>query len=233
MRDALNATGRPMVYSIHSPWTHHPDSGTMFGPDPETSGSIANAWRTTNDITNNFSATMNRATTNDGFAKYAGPHGWNDPDMLEVGNAQISDAEGQSHFALWCLMKAPLLMGTDLTAASAATLATLGNEGAIAINQDPLGVQGTLRRQDPEGAFVLWAGPISHGCTAALAINLGDAATLSVTATFAELGINAAGAQASVVDVWTNKTVAGTASGSVTFKIFVSHGNAFYRLCPI
>ena len=55
--------------------------------------------------------------------------------MLEVGNG-LSDAEGRSHFSLWALMKAPLLIGTDLTRASPATLATLGNAAAIAVNQD-------------------------------------------------------------------------------------------------
>lgn len=86
--------------------THHNDSGTSLGPDPASSGGLANCWRTTNDIKNAFSEVMNRAHINDQFAKYAGPHHWNDPDMLEVGNAGVTVAEGQSHFALWydCLL---------------------------------------------------------------------------------------------------------------------------------
>ena len=146
-------------------------------------------------------------------------------------------------------MKAPLLIGTDLTAASDATLATLGNQGAIAINQDRLGVQGTLKKYDPNGAYSLWSGPLSGGCTVGLAIHLGPdsvvpaawaAATLkptatasvSITATWEELGIKA-GTSVSVVDVWSNATVAAKASGTFTFNVAISHGNAFYKFCPL
>ena len=53
----------------------------------------------------------------------------------------MSDIEGQSHFSLWALMKAPLLIGCDLSQMSAATKATLMNKEVIAVNQDPLGIQ--------------------------------------------------------------------------------------------
>jgi alpha-galactosidase len=49
-----------------------------------------------------------------GLAKYAGPGRWNDPDMLEVGNGFMTIHEQQSHFALWALLKSPLLIGCDL-----------------------------------------------------------------------------------------------------------------------
>ena len=62
--------------------------------------------------------------------------------MLEVGNGGMTDAEYVSHFSLWCLSKAPLLVGCDVSKMSAATLATLTNAEAIAVNQDKLGVQG-------------------------------------------------------------------------------------------
>ena len=47
--------------------------------------------------------------------------------MLEVGNffSPLGDAEGRAHFSLWCAMKAPLLIGTDVTNMTAATLPVL------------------------------------------------------------------------------------------------------------
>ncbi len=54
----------------------------------------------------------------------------------------MSDAEYVSHFSLWCISKAPLLIGCDVSKMSAATLATLTNPEVIAVNQDKLGVQG-------------------------------------------------------------------------------------------
>ena len=66
--------------------------------------------------------------------------------MLEVGNLfnPLGDAEGRSHFSMWAVMKAPLLIGTDVTNMTAATLSTLTNAEVIAINQDEMGVQATM-----------------------------------------------------------------------------------------
>jgi hypothetical protein len=62
--------------------------------------------------------------------------------VLEVGNGGMTDAEYVTHFSLWAISKAPLLVGCDVTNMSAATLSTLTNPEVIAVNQDPLGVQG-------------------------------------------------------------------------------------------
>ncbi len=62
--------------------------------------------------------------------------------VLEVGNGRMSDAEYVTHFSLWAISKAPLLIGCDVTKMSPATLTTLTNPEVIAVNQDPLGVQG-------------------------------------------------------------------------------------------
>ena len=62
--------------------------------------------------------------------------------MLQVGNRGMSYDEYQSHFALWSIMKAPLIIGTSLIEVNEKTLQILGNEEVIAVNQDPLGKQG-------------------------------------------------------------------------------------------
>jgi hypothetical protein len=62
--------------------------------------------------------------------------------VLEVGNGAMNDAEYVSHFSLWSISKAPLLIGCDVSTMSAATLSTLSNAEVIAVNQDPLGIQG-------------------------------------------------------------------------------------------
>jgi alpha-galactosidase len=76
-----------------------------------------------------------------GLSKYSGPGAWNDPDMLEVGNGDMTNDEYQTHFAFWAALKAPLLIGCDLNGITKETLAILGNEEVIAVNQDPLGKQ--------------------------------------------------------------------------------------------
>src|SRR3954454_13019137 len=132
MRDALAATGRPIVYSIcewgvNAPWTW--------------AGSVGNLWRTTGDIGPSFASMLSIFHANVGLGSAAGPGGWNDPDMLEVGNG-MSATEDRAEVGLWAEMAAPLLAGNNLVNASATTLSILGNRSVIAVDQDSLGRQG-------------------------------------------------------------------------------------------
>ena len=83
---------------------------------------IGNSWRTTFDIHNHWNAFLKNLELQVGLQRYAGPGGWNDPDMLEVGNDLMTHNEYQAHFALWCLLKAPLLMGCNVIGMTQRTL---------------------------------------------------------------------------------------------------------------
>ena len=50
--------------------------------------------------------------------------------------------EYQAHFALWAILKAPLIIGCDISKATKETFDILGNQEIIDINQDKLGKQG-------------------------------------------------------------------------------------------
>lgn len=63
--------------------------------------------------------------------------------VLEIGNGHMTDVEYVTHFSLWSLAKAPLIIGCDVRKITAAALSILTNPEVIAVNQDPLGVQGT------------------------------------------------------------------------------------------
>ena len=80
---------------------------------------------------------------NNKWASYAGPGGWNDPDMLEVGNGGMTYDGYRAHFSLWALAKAPLIVGCDVTSMSKETREIILNKEVIAVNQDSLGIQGT------------------------------------------------------------------------------------------
>jgi len=133
MGDALNASGRPIFFSMCE-WGV--DQPALWAPN------VGNSWRTTGDISDNWKSMLGNIDINDKYAAQAGPGGWNDPDMLEVGNGGMTDAEYVSHFSLWAISKAPLLIGCDVSKMSNATLMTLTNREVIAVNQDTLGVQG-------------------------------------------------------------------------------------------
>ncbi len=133
MRDALNATGRPILYSMCEWGLDNPGA---WAP------AVANSWRTTPDIKDEWPWVLELVEINARRWRYARPGAFNDPDMLEVGNGGMTYEQQKSHFTLWALMKSPLLIGCDLRTIDAGTLALLSNEEVIAVNQDPLGVQG-------------------------------------------------------------------------------------------
>ena len=85
---------------------------------------------------------LNIIDQNNKWYKYGGPGGWNDPDMLEVGNGGMTTIEYRTHFSLWAISKAPLLIGCDVTNMTKDTWDILSNEEVIAVNQDELGEQG-------------------------------------------------------------------------------------------
>ena len=133
MTEALRKQNRSIFYSICQ-WGEEeiPTWGKEFG----------NSWRTTLDISDSWISMINIIDQNDKWFQYAGPGGWNDPDMLEVGNGGMSDVEYRTHFSLWAISKAPLIIGCDLTKMSNETFNILSNKEVIAINQDKLGEQG-------------------------------------------------------------------------------------------
>jgi hypothetical protein len=103
---------------------------------------VGNSWRTTGDIEDNWNSMINIIDQNDQWYQYAGPGGWNDPDMLEVGNGGMTLTEYKTHFALWAISKAPLLIGCDITTMTEDIKKILTNPEVIVINQDSLGEQG-------------------------------------------------------------------------------------------
>ena len=179
MSDALNATGRPILYSMCNWGVDYPWNWAS---------TIANSWRITGDIYDSFDRPDARCPCTTWDCRLPGfhcsvmnilnkvapivdkgrPGGWNDLDALEVGNSGMSDDEYKLHFTLWCvstpsyrvfclrhlresraLVKSPLIMGNDISLMDAKTLSILSNPAIIAINQDPIGMP----------AFKVWQKP--------------------------------------------------------------------------
>eukprot|EP00730_Choanoeca_flexa_P001312 TRINITY_DN10580_c0_g1_i1.p1 TRINITY_DN10580_c0_g1~~TRINITY_DN10580_c0_g1_i1.p1 ORF type:complete len:425 (+),score=62.91 TRINITY_DN10580_c0_g1_i1:40-1314(+) len=210
MRDALNKTGRPIYYSIHGP------SGQEAVP-------LSNCWRTTHDIDTKWSTIMDRIHTNDQYADVVQPGAFNDPDMLEVGNAPLSMPENRAHFSLWCLAKAPLLIGTDLTKVSDAVIDILANPEAIAINQDPLAKQGRLISNTSQQE--LWSGPLSNGDVAVVllnAVNASQVVSFDISALPEDKG-----RPWTIRRIWTRETLPPARSFSTRLD---GHDVAFLRL---
>ncbi|KAK9799718.1 hypothetical protein WJX73_003682 [Symbiochloris irregularis] len=160
MRDALNATGRPILYAMVSRGMR-PLSGAALLQ-------VGNSWRTTADIAPNWDAMLRCLDNTVGLSRFAGPGHWNDPDMLEVG-VGMSLPEQRSHFALWALLKAPLIIGADLRRIDDEALGILKARELVAVNQDGLGVAGDLLWK--EGPLEVYGAPISGGARAVILFN--------------------------------------------------------------
>lgn len=214
MRDALARTGRPIIYSIcewaqNEPW--------MWAPN------VGNLWLSTNNFKDEWASLKHNIQLNLPLSQYARPGAWNDPNMLEVGNGGMTDIEYRTHFSMWAIMAAPLLIGTDLQKASPATFEILLNRDVIAVDQDPLGLQGTVVRSDA-GRYVI-AKPLAGGDVAVALYNETDQpAVIGVDAREAGLA-EASGYR--VRDLWTHTD--GYTTGTIHAQV-PAHGTEMYRL---
>jgi alpha-galactosidase len=141
----------------------------------------ANCWRTTADIQDTWASVAEIGFSQDRWSGFCGPGHWNDPDMLVVGRVgwgpsvrptRLTREEQCTHFGLWCLLSAPLLLGCDLLTLDDFTLRLLTNDEVIAIDQDPLGRQAVRIGGGPTTAVM--AKPLADGSIACGLFNLGE-----------------------------------------------------------
>ncbi|XP_059666832.1 alpha-galactosidase 3 isoform X1 [Cornus florida] len=221
MRDALNVTGRTIFYSL-----------CEWGVDDPAlwADKVGNSWRTTDDINDSWASMTTIADLNDKWAAYAGPGGWNDPDMLEVGNGGMTYQEYRAHFSIWALMKAPLLVGCDVRNMTAETFEILSNKEVIAVNQDPLGVQGRkVHVAGLDDCRQVWAGPLS-GDRLVVAFWNRCSKAATITAGWDALGLESS-TSVSVRDLWKHKDVFGDAVASFSARVN-SHDCEMYIFTP-
>ncbi|MGN0447149.1 MAG: alpha-galactosidase [Acutalibacteraceae bacterium] len=161
---------KPIVYSIcewgrNSPWKWGAEAG--------------NLWRTTPDIGANWPSILGLYEATVRLYKYSRVGAWNDPDMLEVGNGNLTVDENISHFSLWCMMNAPLILGNDIRKFIKADGSVdseniiykiLTNKKMISVNQDALGVQ---CRRIKKGLVDVLVKPLVDGKAAVCIFNKG------------------------------------------------------------
>ncbi|KAK5074411.1 hypothetical protein LTR64_006445 [Lithohypha guttulata] len=211
MAKALNATDRPIVYSLCN-WGE--DYVHTWGM------SIANSWRVSGDIYDHFNrpdtlcsctnpadphcvapgthcSVMNIINKVAPYVDRGAPGGWNDLDMLEVGLGGMSDDEYIVHFSMWCALKSTLLIGADLRKLTPKTLAILNNPAVIAVSQDPLGRSALRVRQDlnvkkdkyGQGEVQIWSGPLYPHDQLLILLNAADE-ELTITTNLDEIFVH-------------------------------------------
>jgi alpha-galactosidase len=241
--EALRELDRDIVYSVcewgeNDPWRWARNVGAQL-------------WRTTDDIVAKWQSdpgefglgiadVIDRVAAIDAAPAQA-PGGWNDPDMLQVGNGPdsgqsqhepttverpLTDAETRTHFGFWCLFGAPLMLGTDLPALSGHDRELVTNERLLAIDQDPLGIQGTPDRREPDRE--VWSKRLADGGVAVALLNRGESTT-DIHTGVGEIDVPVTADCYEVLDCWTGESW--TRAGQIDMTV-APRGTAVLRVTP-
>lgn len=227
-----NVPEKPIVYSIcewgtNKPWKWGAQAG--------------NLWRTTPDIKPVWASILGIYEVNVKLADYSGIGGWNDPDMLEVGNGKLTVEENKSHFTLWCMLCAPLILGNDIRTFIDADgnvdydnkiLQIVTNKDLIAVNQDKKGVQ--CRRMKTNAISDILVKPLDKGEVAICFFNKSNAekdmsVSLKDVANLSYVELNDVGAY-QFTDLWSKEI--DVTSGSINARV-PSHGVRVFRVKSI
>ena len=233
MGQALRSTGRPILFSLcewgkHEPWKW----GCRTG---------GHMWRTTGDINDSWGSIVRLGfELQAGLEPYAGPGHWNDPDMLVVGmygsgnvaRGGCTDDEYRSHFSLWSLLAAPLMLGCDVRLMNTVTRDILLNTEVIAVNQDKLGRQGYRVGGVDWGGEIAetWVKPLEDGSIAVGLFNLGERIQRRVSIAWESIGLQSH-RKCSVRDLWQHEDL-GIMNGDFS-TLVDGHDVALVRITPI
>jgi alpha-galactosidase len=201
MEAALRSTGRDIVFSLSNNATN-----SLLNVIGEVRPH-ANLWRTNHDIDDSWKTVVRNGFDQDAWAPFQGPGHFNDPDMLVVGvvgwgkphPTRLTPDEQYTHVSLWCLLSAPLILGNNLEQLDDFTKSLLTNDEVLDVDQDTLGKQATMVRQ--EGETRVYAKTLADGSWAVGLFNLGSEAT-NVNMSWVDLGIRG---KQTVRDLWRQK----------------------------
>lgn len=227
-----NVPEKPIVYSIcewgkNKPWKWGAQAG--------------NLWRTTLDIRPMWGSILGIYEINVKLADYSGVGGWNDPDMLEVGNGNLTFEENKAHFTLWCMLSSPLILGNDIREFIDADgnvdynnkiLQIVTNRELIAVDQDKKGVQ--CRRMKTNAITDILVKPLDKGEVAICFFNKSNSekdmsVSLKEVANLSYVELSDVGAY-QYTDLWSKEIE--VTSGAINARV-APHGVRVFRVKSI
>jgi alpha-galactosidase len=179
MGEALRASGRDIVYGISQKGQFNVEQWA-----PRTGASL---WRTGNELEENWASVGAAGFAQNGKETAVRPGAWNDPGLLQTGNAGMTADGSRMQINLWAVLSAPMMLGNDVRIMTRETVALLSNREVLAINQDKLGRQGKRIAQTADTQ--VWAKPLADGSLAVAFFNT-SLRTTSVAVTWEQLGIS-------------------------------------------
>ena len=172
----------------------------------------------------NFLSVMQCAEINNRAAAAGGNGYWNDAEMMVTGEQGLTAEEQKAHFALWCIMSAPLILGNDPRHMTAAEKTIVLNREAIAVDQAPT-EQG--RRVRVDGKTEIWVKRLRGNRAAVLLLNRDPKAARPITLRAEDVGVKG---RANLRDVFGQRDL-GTFDGTFT-KSTPPHAGWFLVVSP-
>ena len=222
IQKAEKTTGRKLYFSIcewgsQNPWFWAPGvgeiestiwrtGGDIIPPVVETLHDAEHDKRiiTRENVLRSFDAGMHPEAQHTGY--------FNDLDMMVMGMRGMTDALDRTHMGLWAISSAPLMVGSDLTRLSSATLSLLTNEQAIAIHNDTYGLQ-PIKVDEPTPGIQIWVKPMAIAGRRAVAILNRTDASAQVKVDWKKLGLKST--PKSSYDVWNKRDLVSDETVSV------------------
>lgn len=159
--ESLRGCGRDMVLSL-SP-------GPAKLETAEHLKKYANMWRITDDFWDQWDLLVNMFERARVWCTHSGPGHWPDADMLPVGALRrcteengwtaFTEAEQRTMMSLWCMMRAPLIVGAHLPENDEFTLKLLTNKEILDI-EEKTHCGHELYNTDEE---IAWIAPLKEG----------------------------------------------------------------------
>jgi alpha-galactosidase len=195
--NAIEKAGRPFIIEICSwgrgdPWLWGRNAGTFWRTSADIDGWEGHGGKYRSEIGGNWIALLRNIEANrHGSLKYVGPgKGWNYPDMLEVGvPGGLNQTEERTQFSMWAIMAAPLFLGNDVFNMPRYAKEIIMNKEVIAIDQDPLGIQGRVVKECDNGKLQVWAKQLEDGSKAVALLNT-DTTSHPITVRWNDIGIS-------------------------------------------
>jgi len=178
---------------------------------------VGNLWRTSADITSSWTSMLHNFDSAAKRPLYAGPGHWNDPDILHIGHGAFDAAnpvEVRSHFSLWAMINAPLLVSYDLRNGPASLLDVLGNADVVRLNQDKAGHQGVVTYDSDDAQIIVKT--LGAGERKAVALFNRGASPAPITLLASHLKLSSS-APVTLRDLWSKKSM--TFSGEQAFTL--------------
>lgn len=178
---------------------------------------IADSWRISGDITNDFNSILHIIDLNADLWKYASQGHYNDMDMLQVGRG-MSYEEDKTHFTMWAIMHSPLILGNDLTNMSKETIEIITNKDIIALNQSAFVYQ--ARRLIDFGEQEVWAKPIVSTMSGEVVVTLLNRSKDTETISFdlKSVGLDASKSY-TIKDLWSKEVFSTSSEIKITRKV--------------